>query len=64
VYRFECGDGLCRKTGEFEDADRLESLDLPYHATAMPITDPDAKERLVSGVVDPALAESYRMTFV
>ena len=61
VYHFECGSGSCMKVGEFEDDERLDSLDLPYHATAMPILDPQGKERLVSGVVDPQFAESYRM---
>ena len=61
VYHFECGSGSCRKVGEFEDAERLDSLDLPYHATAMPILDPEGNERLVSGVVDAQFAESYRM---
>jgi hypothetical protein len=60
VYHFECGGGSCRKVGEFEDDERLDSLDLPYHATAMPILDPQGNERLVSGVVDAQFAESYR----
>jgi len=60
VYHFECGGGACRKVGEFEDLSILESIDLPYHATAMPILDPQGNERLVSGVVDPLFARSYR----
>ena len=60
VYHFQCGEGLCRKVAEFEDEERLESLDLPYHATAMPILDPKGGERIVSGVVDPPFAEGYR----
>jgi hypothetical protein len=61
VYHFECGGGSCRKVGEFEDDERLDSLDLPYHATAMPILDPQGAEKLVSGVVDGQFAESYRL---
>ena len=61
VYHFECGSGSCSKVGEFEDDEKLDSLDLPYHATAMPILDPQGNEKLVSGVVDPQFAESYRL---
>jgi hypothetical protein len=59
VYHFECGGGGCRKIGEVEDEQKLDQLDLPYHATAMPILDPEGKERLVSGVVDMPFADSY-----
>jgi hypothetical protein len=61
VYHFECGGGSCTRVGEFEDDERLDSLDLPYHATAMPIIDPQGIEKLVSGVVDGQFVESYRL---
>jgi len=61
VYHYECGGGTCRKVGEFEDDERLDLLDLPYHATAMPLLDPQGREKLVSGVVDAQFAESYRL---
>jgi hypothetical protein len=60
VYHFTCGNGACRKVGELEDEAKIESLGLPYHATAFPIMLPDGKEKLVSGVADKALATSYR----
>jgi len=60
LYHFQCGDGTCVKVGEVEDDGKLDSLDLPYHATAMPILDTEGKERLVSGVVDPSFVASYR----
>jgi hypothetical protein len=60
VYHFECGEGLCRKVGEEEDDERLDTLDLPYHATAMPIIDSEGKEKLVSGVIDASFVSSYR----
>ena len=63
AYHFECGGGSCRRVGEYDDDERLDSLDLPYHATAMPILDPQGNEKLVSGVVDPQFAESYRLAF-
>lgn len=60
IYHYTCGQGECKKVGETEDAEKIESLDLPYHATAFPILLPDGKEKLVSGVADKALADSYR----
>ncbi len=62
AYHFRCGEGICMKVAEFDDAENLESLDLPYHATAFPIVLPDGKEKLVSGVVDKELVFSYRET--
>ena len=60
IYHYACGKGTCDKLGETEDDSKLDSLDLPYHATAMPIRLPDGKEALVSGVVDSAFVASYQ----
>ena len=60
VYHFEFGGGGCRKVSEEEDDSKLDELDLPYHATAMPILDLQGNEKLVSGVIDPSFTESYR----
>jgi hypothetical protein len=62
VYHFEFGSqgAGCRKVSEVEDDTTLDQLDLPYHATAMPILDQQGNEKLVSGVIDPRFAESYR----
>lgn len=60
VYHFEMGDGSCRNSGVIEDDERLDALDLPYHATAMPVIGTDKQEKLVSGVIDPPFAQSYR----
>jgi hypothetical protein len=60
LYHFECREGTYTKVAEVEDGGKLDSLDLPYHATAMPILDTEGKERLVSGVVDPSFVDSYR----
>lgn len=59
VYHYTCGGGDCRKAGESEDLEKLDALDLPYHATAFPVMLPDGKEKLLSGVVDKELAASY-----
>jgi hypothetical protein len=60
VYHFSCGNGECKKVGEVEDEQKIESLDLPYHATAFPVLLPDGKEKLITGVADKALVASYR----
>lgn len=60
VYHYTCGHGECKKVGETEDPEKIEGLDLPYHATAFPILLPGGKEKLVSGVADKALADSYQ----
>jgi hypothetical protein len=60
VYHYSCGRGECKKVGEFEDAEKIESLDLPYHATAFPIILPGGTEKLVSGVADRDLVGAYR----
>lgn len=60
LYHFELGAGSCSKVEEVEDEPRLDALDLPYHATAMAVLDGEGKERLVSGVIDPAFVASYR----
>jgi hypothetical protein len=60
AFHFRCGKGVCMKVAEFNDAENLEALDLPYHATAFPIILPDGKEKLVSGVADKELVFSYR----
>jgi hypothetical protein len=62
AYHYSCGEGECIKVAEFDDEERLESLDLPYHATAFPILLPDGKEKLVTGVVDKDLVASYKTT--
>lgn len=60
VYHFESGEGGLRKVAEIDDEERLGALDLPYHATAMPILDAQGGEKLVSGVIDTPFAEEYR----
>ncbi len=56
---FRCGEGEVLEADEVEDEERLESLDLPLHATAFPITMPDGREKLVTGVADKELVRSY-----
>lgn len=60
VHHFMIEGGACKRLATIEDDQKLDALDLPYHATAMPIIGTDGKERLVSGVVDPSFAHEYR----
>jgi hypothetical protein len=60
LLEFVCGQGDCKKVYESEGEEVTERLDLPYHAAAFPITLPDGKERLVSGVSDPEFVAAYR----
>jgi len=60
LYHYQLGGGACTKVAEIDDDGKLDSLDLPYHATALPILDTEGKERLVSGVIDPSFVASYR----
>ena len=55
----QVGAQATKQVGETEDEGKIESLDLPYHATAFPIMLPGGKEKLVSGVVDKELGASY-----
>lgn len=60
VYHYACGGGNCMKIGEFDDRSVTETLELPYHAAAFPITLPNGREKFVSGVADIELVEVYR----
>lgn len=60
VYHYSCGGGDCRKVGVVEDEGKIESLDLPYHATAYPIRLADGSEKLVSGVADKEMVRAYK----
>lgn len=60
VYEFACGGGGCRTVKVVEEEEALGRLEMPYHAAAMSIIQPDGTERLVPGVVDPGLASAYK----
>lgn len=59
VYQYVCGQGDCKKVCERESPEVTETLDLPYHAAAFPITLPDGREKLVSGVADAEFVAAY-----
>jgi len=60
IYEYVCGHGDCKKVNEFEGQEATETVDLPYHAAAFPITLPDGREKLVSGVADAEFVAAYR----
>ena len=60
VYQYSCGHGDFKKVGVYESQEMTEKLDLPYHAAAFPITLPDGREKLVSGVADAEFVAAYR----
>jgi hypothetical protein len=47
------------KVYETDVAEKLEKIDLPYHAAGLDVIMPDGSKRVVSGVVDPELIHTY-----
>jgi len=56
---FRQHDGKWMKLFESEDLEKLERLELPYHATGLSVILPDGSERVVSGVVDSEFVRKY-----
>jgi hypothetical protein len=59
LKRFQFQDGVWSKNYETDEITRLESFELPYHAAGIGVTVSDGPEKVVSGVIDPELVESY-----
>jgi hypothetical protein len=58
AYHYRCGAGECVKVGEVEDAERLESVELPDHVTISMVL-PDGTQKLVPGIADKYLVRDY-----
>jgi hypothetical protein len=56
---FQQHDGKWTKPFETEGSERLERLELPYHATGLSVVLPDGRERVVSGVIDEEFVRRY-----
>ena len=56
---FQQHDGKWTKAFETEDLERLERMELPYHATGLSVFLPDGRETVVSGVVDQEFVRKY-----
>ena len=50
------------KVYETDVAEKVEKFELPYHAAGLDVILPDRSTRVVSGVVDPELVQSYNET--
>ena len=50
------------KVYETDVAEKLEKFDLPYHAAGLDVVMPDGSKRVVSGVIDPELIQTYDAT--
>jgi len=59
AYCFRQADGKWIKVYETESPEKLARFDLPYHAAGLSVLLPDRTEKVVSGVVDPELIDSY-----
>lgn len=59
AYCFRQADGKWIKVYETESVEKLERLDLPYHAAGLSVRLQDGAERVVSGVVDQELIDKY-----
>lgn len=55
--------GEWTKTFESSDTDKLERLELPYHASGLSVTLMDGTERVVSGVIDQEFVHLYDEAF-
>jgi hypothetical protein len=59
LYRFDVGKGKRAEVYETEDPEKLEGLELPYHAAGLDLTMPDGAEKAVTGVIDAELVQKY-----
>jgi hypothetical protein len=59
LYRFNFGKEREAEVYETEDPEKLERLELPYHAASVDLTMPDGTEKIVSGVIDAELVQRY-----
>jgi hypothetical protein len=56
---FRQQNGKWMKVFESEDHERLDTLELPYHATGLSVLLPDGSEKVVSGIVDQEFVRMY-----
>jgi hypothetical protein len=62
LYRFSVEKGRQVEVYETEDPEKLERLELPYHAASLDLTMPDGTEKVVIGVIDAELVQRYNAT--
>lgn len=63
LFCFRKLSGQWSKIFEIDNVDKLEQLDLPYHASGLSVILTDGTEAVVSGVIDEELVQNYDQTF-
>lgn len=58
LYCFRQHNGKWVKVYDTDNLDKLERLELPYHAAGLSIVLPDGTERVVTGVIDQILSRN------
>jgi hypothetical protein len=62
LYCFRSENREWIKVYETDNDEKLGRLELPYNAAGLSVTLPDGSEKVVSGVVDERLVQSYNET--
>jgi hypothetical protein len=62
LYCYRQGDGNWIKVYETDDDEILGQLELPYSAAGLTAILPDGSEKVVTGLVDQQLVQSYNQT--
>jgi hypothetical protein len=62
LYCFRSENRKWIKVYETDNDEKLGRLELPYNAAGLSVTLPDGSEKVVSGVVDERLVQSYNET--
>lgn len=60
VLGFSYKDGICVKSFEVSEREKIELFNIPYSAVAMDIKLSTGEPIVVQGVVDPELVEAYK----
>lgn len=59
IYGFSCDAGVCVKSFESGEQEKVEQFDIPYSAVAMDIRLLDGRPYVVQGIIDPDFIASY-----
>jgi hypothetical protein len=59
LFYFDVEKGKHAEVYETEDSEKLERLEVPYHAASLDLIMPDGTEKVVSGGIDATLVQRY-----
>jgi hypothetical protein len=59
AYAFVCSGGAWSKVFETSDTSKVESFEVPFHVSRIPIVLGDGSEAMGYGVVEPGLVKEY-----